>query len=143
MTNETPKTFEEAVDLVMADMRQVLIDRQRKYGPENIRRHGELGLAVRCGDKLARLDFHYFGEGKETPDESLDDSWTDLGNYATIALMVRKGWWGLPMADEAKGACQHKRQTADGGMAWCVACGAEVKPPGPPVPPGPVPLRVG
>lgn len=97
-----PQTFEETVDLVLDGMRAVLIERQRKYGPENIRRHGEIGLAVRCGDKLARLDHHYFGEGKETPDESIDDSWTDLGNYAVIALMVRRGLWGLPLSDEPK-----------------------------------------
>lgn len=97
MIEHKPETFEDAVDLVLEEMRSVLIERQRKYGPENIRRHGEIGLAVRCGDKLARLDNYYFGNGKDAPDESIDDSWTDLGNYSAIALMVRRGLWGLPL----------------------------------------------
>ncbi|MDI3341267.1 MAG: hypothetical protein QJR03_12130 [Sphaerobacter sp.] len=95
-----PRTFEEAVDLVLADMRRVMIERQRKYGPDNIRMFGEKGVVIRCHDKLARLAHFHFGGGTDASDESIDDSWIDTGNYAAIALMLRRGWWGLPLSDE-------------------------------------------
>lgn len=69
-----------------------LIDRkQLDYGPMNILATGEIGCAVRAQDKVSRL-LHLIN--KESPlNESIEDSWRDLGNYALIAQVLRKGQW--------------------------------------------------
>jgi hypothetical protein len=95
----TPQTFEEALDSVLADMRAVMIERQHKYGPHNITMFGEKGCVVRLSDKLGRLVNLHFHNGAETPDETVEDTWIDAGNYGVIALMVRRGIWGLPLSD--------------------------------------------
>ena len=68
-------------------------DRQRKYGPGNIARFGDYGVLVRCADKLARLERHYAQGVGDMPDESVEDAWSDLAVYATIALVCRRGAW--------------------------------------------------
>ena len=100
-----PQTFEEAMDLVLAEMRELMLDRQYKYGPENIRGMGIHGLIVRINDKLARIkedhkNCSFLGECnlRDLPDEEREDAWKDLANYAgVIALMVMRDTWGLPL----------------------------------------------
>jgi hypothetical protein len=58
----------------------------------NILDTGELGIAFRVSDKLNRLK-HLLAGGKVPANESLDDSWTDIGVYAVIALMYRRKWF--------------------------------------------------
>ncbi len=110
-----PTDFESAAHLVAKEMVALLAERHRKYGPANIARHGERGAVVRMGDKLSRLERAYgltptcwkcgapyggdmepLGDGEFT-DESLEDAWLDGGNYPLVALMVRRGWWHLPL----------------------------------------------
>jgi len=100
-----PKTFEEALDAELALMRGIMIARQTKYGPENIKQGGIHGLIVRMQDKLERIKqdhrkCHVFKciNQRSLPDEEMDDAWIDLANYAgPIALMLVHGTWGLPM----------------------------------------------
>lgn len=94
MTDE-PRTFQEALGLVLDDMRELMIAKQRDYGPGNILDFGDQGVLVRANDKVARLKNLY--KGNRPQNESIDDSWVDLANYAVIAMMVRRGYWGLPM----------------------------------------------
>jgi len=71
----------------------VFVERQRKYGPTNIARHGCTGVIVRLGDKLARLE-HTYIEGHPMPaDESPVDAWIDTANYALIGWMAHDGAW--------------------------------------------------
>ena len=97
-----PRTFQEALGLVLDDMREVMIAKQRDYGPGNILDFGDYGVLVRANDKIGRLKNLYKGE--KPRNESVDDSWLDLANYAVIALMVRRGHWGLPMAEDVRHA---------------------------------------
>lgn len=98
---ERPKTFEDALDTILAEMRAVMIERQLKYGPTNIQDCGKPGIAVRLSDKAARLRHAWLdGRGVDAPDESVDDTLIDAANYAVIGLMLRRDWWGLPMEDE-------------------------------------------
>jgi hypothetical protein len=115
-----PTDFEGAALLVAAEMVKLLVERHRKYGPANIARHGERGCVVRMGDKLARLERAYglaptcwkcgapYGgqmeplEEAEFSDETLEDAWLDGGNYPLVAMMVRRGWWHLPLRPESK-----------------------------------------
>lgn len=74
---------------------ELLLRKHRDYGPKNIANSpgGALnGLRVRIHDKLARIN-HLVDIGKEPENESLRDSFIDLANYATIALMVLDGAW--------------------------------------------------
>lgn len=117
-----PRDFEGAALLVAAEMVKLLVERHHKYGPANINRHGERGIVVRLGDKLARLERAYglephcwnCGEayGGEMAaavcasfdDESLEDTWTDAGDYPIVALMLRRGWWMLPFREAGASA---------------------------------------
>ena len=65
--------------------------KQRDYGSRNISEFGEIGILMRVWDKICRLKNLM---GKETAmNESIDDSWLDMANYAIIAILVRRGIW--------------------------------------------------
>ena len=69
----------------------VLDRKQRDYGSRNISEFGEIGILMRVWDKICRLKNLM---GKENPkNESIDDSWLDMANYAIIAILVRRGIW--------------------------------------------------
>src|SRR3990167_2522889 len=97
-----PRTFEAALSRIYWDRLAVMVNRQRKYGPDNILSTGLLGIAVRMRDKWERL-WRFASKQDETQyaDESLRDTLIDLGNYADIALMLLDGTWGLPMEEES------------------------------------------
>lgn len=70
-----------------------LADRkQQDYGPNNILYSGELGIIVRCQDKLCRLK-HLIEKGGAVMNESIEDSYRDLANYALIGILLRRGDW--------------------------------------------------
>jgi hypothetical protein len=96
-SNKEPKTFEQAVDQILGEMRATMIKKQFDYGPGNIAEFGELGVLVRTADKYNRLKNLLYAQGGEPRNESLDDTWLDLADYGLIALMVRRGTWGLPL----------------------------------------------
>lgn len=80
-------TYEEALAL--------LLKKNADYGSKNIAESpgGALnGLRVRMWDKMARIN-NLLDSGSEPENESLRDSFQDLGNYAFIALMVLDGNW--------------------------------------------------
>lgn len=95
-------TFEDAVDAVLADLRAVMVSKQRDYGPRNILNCGVKGVAVRANDKMARLlNLYGISDGsfltKEAKNESIEDSWVDLANYGIIALMLTRGTFERPL----------------------------------------------
>lgn len=69
--------------------REIMVNRQHKYGPHNISAMGFDGVMVRMNDKFARLRQGLATHG----DESVADTLYDLANYALIALMVYEGTW--------------------------------------------------
>lgn len=73
----------------------LLLRKHRDYGPKNIAEApgGALnGLRVRMHDKLARIN-HLLDNGADPQNESLEDSFLDLANYALIAQLVIRGEW--------------------------------------------------
>jgi len=73
----------------------LLLRKHRDYGPKNIAEApgGPLnGLRVRMHDKLARIN-HLLDSGVDPQNESLEDSFLDLANYALIAQLVIRGEW--------------------------------------------------
>lgn len=73
----------------------LLLDKHHDYGPKNIAGSpgGPLnGLRVRMWDKIARIN-HLIDNNVDAKNESLEDSYKDLANYAIIGLMVLRGKW--------------------------------------------------
>lgn len=92
--------LESYIDSIHLDLKTLLLKKHQDYGPLNIALApgGPLnGLRVRIYDKLARIN-NLYESGSDTPNyESLEDSFIDLANYATIALLVQRGQWeGIP-----------------------------------------------
>jgi hypothetical protein len=96
--------FQETFDL--------LVERQRKYGPENISTQGFYGVFTRmASDKIERLRRSLNGkvvEGRveldafvDSSDETVEDALLDIANYALIMLALKRGLWGRPLEPEA------------------------------------------
>lgn len=96
----SPQTFEEALDSILAEMRETMIRKNRDYSSEksdNIGEFGELGVLIRANDKMARLKNLLYHSNREPANEPVEDTWLDNGNYSVIALMIRRGIWDLPL----------------------------------------------
>jgi len=104
--DNNPNTFEEALDAVYADLREILVRKHHDYGSENILHFGEYGIVVRAQDKISRLGTlvppkGYVSLHPAVSDETTDDTWIDLANYAMMALMLRNGTFCLPLERDA------------------------------------------
>jgi len=107
-----PSTWEEALDTVLAEMRAVMIARQRKYSRRNIEEQGLYGVLTRAtADKLSRVMTALNGRVvhgrvelepiQDAQDETFEDGLIDAANYiGPIALMLKRGWWSLPDGPE-------------------------------------------
>lgn len=90
--------FSELTYVYTDGLAELLIKKQKDYGPKNISDSpgGPLnGLRVRMFDKLARIN-NLLETGAKPENESLRDSFMDIANYAIIAMMVLdKQWEGV------------------------------------------------
>lgn len=89
-----PLTWEHCLD--------VLIRKQRDYGPENIRRFGRKGLIVRLHDKIARLE-NLDSSGQTPENESIQDTLLDIANYCAIGIMWERDEFLLPLKSAGAG----------------------------------------
>ncbi len=92
MTHQAREAFKLAVhNLQMFDLKQA------DYGPLNIsgNPHPALGVAFRAGDKVQRL-MHLYMKAEKPNNESVEDSWSDLANYALIGGLLTRGLWEGP-----------------------------------------------
>lgn len=87
--------FTDAVQQKFQHAKSVLLQKHKDYGPKNISQSpgGPLnGLRVRMWDKMARIN-HLIDSGATPENESLQDSFLDLANYAIIAMLVLDNEW--------------------------------------------------
>jgi len=80
---------------VASKLINILIKKHSDYGPNNIAKApgGALnGLSVRLHDKVERLS-NLVGQGKHPSNESIEDTFIDIANYAIIALLVLDKKW--------------------------------------------------
>jgi hypothetical protein len=91
---------------------EILVERQNKYGSENISSQGVYGVVTRIGDdKLNRIRRALNGkvvngriildpipEGEST--DTFEDAALDIANYALITLGLHRGLWGRPLEME-------------------------------------------
>ena len=108
----TTETFEDVFSGIYSEALEILIERQKKYGPNNIRQLGLYGVFSRLAfDKIERVRRSLNGRvvngdvildlgGEDFADESFEDALFDIANYALIIIALRRGQWGRPMADE-------------------------------------------
>ncbi|WP_051585995.1 nucleotide modification associated domain-containing protein [Caldanaerobius polysaccharolyticus] len=92
-------TFNQAVDAVMQELKELLIAKQHDYGPNNILEFGEFGVLVRLNDKVSRLK-HLIMDKLTPKNESIEDTWKDIANYAIIGIMLRRCLFGFPLEKE-------------------------------------------
>ena len=90
-----PTQFEEDVRIIYDELMSVLLAKHKDYGPRNIADApgGPInGLRVRIHDKVARIN-NLIDSGNSPRNESFEDSFKDLANYAIIALLVLRDKW--------------------------------------------------
>lgn len=96
--NIGPSTYEEALRRIYAEKLAIMQKRQRKYGSGNITGTGLVGCATRIRDKWERFwRFALAIDTTDYDDEGIEDTLIDMSNHADISLMLKRGWWGLPM----------------------------------------------
>ena len=95
---EETKTFNEACELVVLDLADLISAKQYDYGKDNILGFGEQGLVVRLWDKINRLK-NLIWNNQRPKNESVEDTLNDIAGYAIIGLMLRRGWFELPMKE--------------------------------------------
>jgi len=76
---------------------QTLAKKQHDYGPNNILRFGQRGLMIRLWDKTSRLDNLETKGYDPAVQESRFDTMLDIAGYATIGIMLERGWFRLPL----------------------------------------------
>ena len=102
-------TFEDVFEEIFKEALDLLIERQHKYGPDNIANQGIYGIITRIADdKIARVRTAMNGkvtngkifidpiEDREAED-TFEDALLDIANYALIALAIKRGLWGKPL----------------------------------------------
>jgi len=90
-----PTVFDLNVWQIYDELAELLLKKHKDYGPKNISESpgGALnGLRVRMHDKLARIN-NLIDKKREPENESLEDSFIDMANYAIIGLLVLRGKW--------------------------------------------------
>ena len=95
-------TFNEEVHKLAQEVADLVIRKQRDYGPKNIMNSvvaPELSIAVRLNDKLARLA-NLVQSGKIPNNESLRDTWVDIIGYGLVGLMVHDDTFLKPLEEE-------------------------------------------
>ena len=95
LSDTEPTQFELSLWELTDELAELLLKKHKDYGPKNIADApgGALnGLRVRIHDKTARIN-NLVDSGATPENESLEDSFKDLANYAIIALMVLRGQW--------------------------------------------------
>lgn len=92
MKTKEPEYLDEAFDQVCRELKAMFLKKHRDYGKGNILDTGELGIAFRISDKLNRLKYLIANKKKPT-NETIDETWIDIGVYAVIAVLFRRGWF--------------------------------------------------
>jgi len=81
-------------DNIVDKMRSIIIAKNNDYGNANIGDLGIKGLFVRLWDKVNRLkQLVWVEKENQVKDESIEDTYLDLANYAVISIIVKRGKW--------------------------------------------------
>ena len=89
---KNPKFLDEAFEIVTKEMLEMFRKKHKDYGKGNILDMGELGIAFRVSEKFNRIK-HLLMAGKKPENESVEESWIDIGVYAVIAVLLKRSWF--------------------------------------------------
>jgi len=92
MKSNEPQTLDQAFEVVANQLLQTFLKKHKDYGKGNILSIKELGIAFRESEKVERLK-HLLSKSDTPANEPIEDTWIDIGVYAIIALLYRKGWF--------------------------------------------------
>jgi hypothetical protein len=91
----------------------ILADKQRKYGPDNILGFGHQGIRIRMHDKCARiLNCDKFDV---TDDEN---PFFDFLGYCVVGIMLERGWFELPLATPFPASASAEDDPSPGTQEW-------------------------
>lgn len=94
---------------------QMLLDKNRAYGKDNILVHGADGVRVRLDDKIARF-MNLYQNRVSVGDETLVDTVKDTIGYTVVGLMLERDWWGLPYRSELVSLGERLARLEEGGV---------------------------
>jgi hypothetical protein len=82
-------SYEENLDYLLKDIRNMLIKKHHDYGVDNLKKHGLIGINVRLDDKMARLN-NFFENTCEykVETETAKDTYKDVAGYALQAILM-------------------------------------------------------
>lgn len=89
---KNPKTLDAAFNEVSDELLEMFLKKHRDYGKGNILSIKELGITFRMSEKTERLK-NLLMTKKKPANESIEESMIDIGVYAVIAVMFRRGWF--------------------------------------------------
>lgn len=85
-----PQTLDEAYKQVEEELLQMFLRKHKDYGKGNILSVKELGIALRISEKIERIKHLLMQEGNPV-NESVEETWIDIGVYAILAVLFRRG----------------------------------------------------
>lgn len=85
-----PQTLDQAFADVNQELLDMFLKKHKDYGKGNILSVQELGIALRISEKIERIK-HMLMQGTDPANESIDETWIDIGVYAVIAVLLRRG----------------------------------------------------
>ena len=91
--------FDYFMNPYLLELKDLMIRKQKDYGKSNILKFGHIGLMVRMSDKIERIK-NLMTNGKTPQNESLDDSFRDIINYAIIGTMLLQGTFERPLKED-------------------------------------------
>ena len=95
------KTFEQSCRESALQIAEIVISKQHDYGHDNILAFREQGLVVRLWDKISRLK-NLIWKNAEPKNESIQDTFIDIGGYAIIGLMLLNNTFTNKLKKEKK-----------------------------------------
>lgn len=102
-------TFQDTFQDIFDQAFDLLVQRQIKYGPNNIAQQGMWGVLTRIADdKISRIKRAFSGSivngqiqldpiPEGDTDDTFEDACLDLINYGAILLALKRGEWGRPL----------------------------------------------
>lgn len=96
-----PKYLDEAFQQVCTELLATFLKKHKDYGKGNIISIKELGITFRISEKAERLK-NLLMNSNTPENESINDSWTDIGVYAVIGILFKRGWFEKLEVKQAK-----------------------------------------
>lgn len=83
-------SLDEAFKQIEEEMLRLFLKKHKDYGKGNILSVRELGIALRISEKVERIK-HLLKQNDAPANESIEETWMDIGVYAIIAILLRRG----------------------------------------------------